>query len=269
MTTDELTPREREVLDLAERGLTNDAIALRLGISRNAVRYHLKELHSKLGTGSERRRLAGWRRLRALLPGLGAFGAGAGAKLGVGAAMGAFTVAGVAAALTLGGAAGPTPGVEAVDGRYPNGCPDRFNAWHETNLEEFAAEYRGTLGSYEELVELNPELVDAQLPAGTEVLVAFNPDAECHELSEAEMTPASSGTAAKAGTPASASTPGSAPEGPPTPTPVVRYTVAPGDTPGMIAAEYGVTVEELLRANGILDPAQVEEGDILVIPNHR
>ncbi len=52
-----LTPREREVLALAQRGLTNPAIAAELGISENAVRYHLKELHSKLATAGDRGRL--------------------------------------------------------------------------------------------------------------------------------------------------------------------------------------------------------------------
>lgn len=68
---DPLTDREREVLDLVQRGLNNEAIARELGITRDAVRYHLKEIHSKLGTGGERsllrggretpqRRLGGW-----------------------------------------------------------------------------------------------------------------------------------------------------------------------------------------------------------------
>jgi hypothetical protein len=39
--------------------MTNDAIATELGITRDAVRYHLKEIHSKLGTGGERGLLGG------------------------------------------------------------------------------------------------------------------------------------------------------------------------------------------------------------------
>ncbi len=66
-----LTPRETEVLALVEAGLTNDEIAGTLGISRNAVRYHLKELHGKLGTGSDRGRLRAWqRKLGLAVPGL-------------------------------------------------------------------------------------------------------------------------------------------------------------------------------------------------------
>ena len=62
---DGLTPRERDVLGQTARGLTNEEIALALGISRNAVRFHLKQIHSKLETGGNRSRLlmsplAGW-----------------------------------------------------------------------------------------------------------------------------------------------------------------------------------------------------------------
>lgn len=54
---DGLTPRERDVLRHAASGLTNEGIAFALGISRNAVRFHLKQIHSKLGTGGKRARL--------------------------------------------------------------------------------------------------------------------------------------------------------------------------------------------------------------------
>ncbi|MCE7928442.1 MAG: LuxR family transcriptional regulator [Chloroflexi bacterium CFX7] len=63
MTTGEpqdfLTRREQDVLLLVEGGLSNDEIAARLGITRNAVRYHLKEIHSKLETGGQRGLLRG------------------------------------------------------------------------------------------------------------------------------------------------------------------------------------------------------------------
>lgn len=186
MSTHELTPRECEVLDLARRGLSNEAIALQLGISRNAVRYHLKELHSKLDTGGDRKRLSAWRKLRGLLPGVPVVTGVGSAKLVVGVAMGAFAIAGAAAAFTFTAADGPEgPGqAVAIDGRYPNGCPDRYSTWQATTLEEFATEYRDTLGTYAELRGLNPELVDRRLPAGTEVLVVYNPEGTCGELQE-------------------------------------------------------------------------------------
>jgi DNA-binding CsgD family transcriptional regulator len=56
---DLLTPREQEVLDLLRRGLTNQQIADRLGISMPGARYHVSEILSKLGVGS-RQEAAAW-----------------------------------------------------------------------------------------------------------------------------------------------------------------------------------------------------------------
>jgi two-component system nitrate/nitrite response regulator NarP len=52
LTTDpfaELTSRERELLTALANGWTNLQIASRIGISRNTVKYHLKNLYDKLG----------------------------------------------------------------------------------------------------------------------------------------------------------------------------------------------------------------------------
>ena len=56
---DVLTPREWEVLALVREGLTNEQIALRLGISENGVKYHVREILSKLGV-SRREEAAAW-----------------------------------------------------------------------------------------------------------------------------------------------------------------------------------------------------------------
>lgn len=106
-----LTPREREVLGLARRGYTNNEVAEQLGITRNAVRFHLKEIHSKLGTEGERSRLErGWRRALGLL----------GVPLGKAAS--AVTVTTVAAALVGGAyvAYRIVPGADAI------AAPERF-----------------------------------------------------------------------------------------------------------------------------------------------
>lgn len=48
---DELTPREREVLELIARGLDNAAIARALSISPKTVRNHVSNVFAKLGVG--------------------------------------------------------------------------------------------------------------------------------------------------------------------------------------------------------------------------
>ena len=45
----ELTPREREVLDLIARGLSNKRIALELGLSEKTVKTHVGHVLAKLG----------------------------------------------------------------------------------------------------------------------------------------------------------------------------------------------------------------------------
>ena len=49
---DALTAREREVLELVSQGLSNKAIAARLGISDQTVKFHLSSIFSKLGVSS-------------------------------------------------------------------------------------------------------------------------------------------------------------------------------------------------------------------------
>jgi len=44
------------------------------------------------------------------------------------------------------------------------------------------------------------------------------------------------------------------------------YTVQEGDFPESIAAQFGITAEELMAANGITDPASLHVGDVLTIP---
>jgi len=61
-------------------------------------------------------------------------------------------------------------------------------------------------------------------------------------------------------------------EATPTPEPTraltgfITYTVQPGDTLAKIAAEFGVTVEEIVEANEIEDPSLINVGQVLVIP---
>src|SRR5437773_8636879 len=57
---DILTPREWEVLDLVRAGLTNAAIAERLGISERTAKFHVSEILGKLGL-ENREQAAAWR----------------------------------------------------------------------------------------------------------------------------------------------------------------------------------------------------------------
>lgn len=50
--TDELSPREREVLQLVAEGLSNRAIAGRLYISEHTVKFHVASILAKLGAES-------------------------------------------------------------------------------------------------------------------------------------------------------------------------------------------------------------------------
>jgi DNA-binding CsgD family transcriptional regulator len=57
---DILTPREWEVLELLRDGLSNEAIAARLGVSLDTAKYHVSEILGKLGVSS-REEASRWR----------------------------------------------------------------------------------------------------------------------------------------------------------------------------------------------------------------
>jgi LysM repeat protein len=48
----------------------------------------------------------------------------------------------------------------------------------------------------------------------------------------------------------------------------VTYTVKPGDTLSGIADLFGVTVDDIVRANNLADPNALQVGDVLTIPGH-
>jgi DNA-binding NarL/FixJ family response regulator len=52
---EDLTPRELEVLELLAQGLPNKAIAQRLGISDQTVKFHVAALSGKLGASNRTR----------------------------------------------------------------------------------------------------------------------------------------------------------------------------------------------------------------------
>ena len=52
-----LSKRQLTMLGLIQQGLTNDQIAERLFVSRNTVKFHLKQLYLRLGIRPARRRV--------------------------------------------------------------------------------------------------------------------------------------------------------------------------------------------------------------------
>ncbi len=190
-TEPELTPREREILQLARLGRTNNEIADELGITRNAVRFHLKDIHSKLETGGQRSVLSrGWAKGVALL-------AAPAAKLGVPATIATFTtgivVTGFAAYQAFPGkdalaVPGEFEGSVLVDGKYGNGCPTHFSAGTMT-LADFA--YGET--SLGELRALNPGVPEGPLAPETVIKVPYDSTQTCAEA-EPKMTPAGAGS---------------------------------------------------------------------------
>ncbi len=60
-------------------------------------------------------------------------------------------------------------------------------------------------------------------------------------------------------------TPSATPEPTVTPTPII-YTIQPGDTLIPISRKFGVTVEDIMEANGITDPRRLQIGQEIIIP---
>ena len=73
-------------------------------------------------------------------------------------------------------------------------------------------------------------------------------------------------TVAVAETPAPTSAPPAATEEPPPPSSGDVYVVQEGDIPETIAAQFGITADELMAANGITDPSSLQIGQELIIP---
>lgn len=60
----ELSPRQREVLALIARGMTNFEIAERLGISLDGAKFHVREIFARLGVDSREEAARVWRQER-------------------------------------------------------------------------------------------------------------------------------------------------------------------------------------------------------------
>ncbi|MBN1178549.1 MAG: LysM peptidoglycan-binding domain-containing protein [Anaerolineae bacterium] len=84
---------------------------------------------------------------------------------------------------------------------------------------------------------------------------------------EAAPAPSVAPSAESTAPPVAAVTPSAIPLPTLTPTPApYLYTVQDGDTMFGIALAYGLTLDELVDANGLADPSLIRPGDMLVIP---
>ena len=59
-----LTPREREVMDLVAQGLSNKHIGLRLSLQEKTVKHHMTQILSKLGASNRTEAALQWRERR-------------------------------------------------------------------------------------------------------------------------------------------------------------------------------------------------------------
>jgi len=86
---------------------------------------------------------------------------------------------------------------------------------------------------------------------------------------ETATSPAPTPSPSRAATEQATASPSPSPPPPPPPTPgPLLYTVREGDTLASIAADHGVSLEDLIAANGIGDPNLIHPGQVLVIPGH-
>ena len=158
----EFTPREEDVLALASHGRTNSEIAETLGITQNAVRYHLKQIHSKLGTDGDRGLLL-WQRVLA-------WPAFVAARVG-----GATFVVSLGVVFGLAGAAALAYGAVDDSSATRTEVTQVIHAWPGATLSSFEVPGRISL---ETLRRLNPRFGPGELPSDAEVVVPVLPNGQ-------------------------------------------------------------------------------------------
>ncbi len=107
--------------------------------------------------------------------------------------------------------------------------------------------------SLDELLSVNNIIDPTGLHVGDELIIPGS-----GATPEPQPTAAAQATSAPAAQPTAQPTSGSIGE--------QAYTVQDGDNPASIAAQFGITAQELMDANGITDPTSLLIGDVLTIP---
>lgn len=97
--------------------------------------------------------------------------------------------------------------------------------------------------------------VAARYGVSTQALLQANGIRDARRLQIGQTLKIPSGSAAKAPAKVAAATPAT-----------TKHTVRSGESPHTIAKRYGVTPQELLRANGIRDPRGLKPGQVLTVP---
>lgn len=168
---------------------------------------------------------------------------GGGSKKDTSANVDAFPTATIPSTLPAPIIVSGTPRPSSGSGRYVVKTGD--------TLSSIAAEYGVSL---DDLISVNNITDPVGLHAGDELIIPG-----------ANSTPQAQPTAA----PQATSPP---PQEEPTAQPTSddaggqTYTVQDGDNPASIAAQFGITAEELMAANDITDPTSLLVGDVLTIP---
>jgi LysM repeat protein len=104
--------------------------------------------------------------------------------------------------------------------------------------------------SLEELLAVNGIVDPTALVAGQELIIPGGPAEPPSVLGATSTPPPTAEPAPTAAPPAGGET----------------YIVQAGDIPETIAAQFGITADELMAANGITDPTSLQVGQELVIP---
>lgn len=107
----------------------------------------------------------------------------------------------------------------------------------------------------------------ASSPAPSSVATPAPPDAQSTTLPDVQRPTAAPGPTAAPSRPTS--TPATASPGPTVPSGYQVYEIREGDTLYGLARSFGVTVEDIMRANGLTDRAMVRVGQRLLIPPPR
>ena len=103
----------------------------------------------------------------------------------------------------------------------------------------------------------------AEAPSSVLPTVILPPTATPTASATSTPTPTPTSPATQTPTPLPTASP--TPSADPTPT-YSSYKVRSGDTPASIALGFGITAEELMAANNIVDPSALQVGQVLVIP---